>query len=321
MPTDSKMAILLASLIACPLWAGQPAERPETSETSQAAERIERSKSRALTLRASAGVTHQADADFDGEIGELSLTSYRAGLTALWNIEDAGRLTVDLSAGLLDYDITPSPTAVAGDAASIGAELDNIHTLGLVGIYSDGFNDSTNWFVGGGVGFSGEEDANFGEGFDWLFTAGVEYKQSETFTWGVGVLVKSRLEDDVLVIPVPQITWKINDRWTLASERAGLRLGYKSSDTLTYGLKGEYRTDSFRLDNTHAAAPEGMGTHRRIPVAIFAEYKANERILIDASVGAALGGELEFLDTNGNDITKQDLDPGIFGSLNVSFRF
>jgi opacity protein-like surface antigen len=321
MPIARTTPLLLIALCGSPVLAAQPTQQPDQAQGERDAEQIERTGPATLTLRASAGVTYQADADFDGNIGELSLLEYRAGLTALINFEDAGRLSINLSAGLLDYDVSPSPTSVAGDAASIGAELDTIHTLGLTGIYSDRFNDTTNWFIGAGVGFTGEEDADFGDGFDWLFTGGFEYKQSDTLTWGIGVLVKSQLEDDVLIVPVPRITWKIDDRWTLASERAGLRLSYKSSDELSYGISGEYRSDSFRLDDTHAAAVEGMGTHRRIPIGLFAEYTPNDRIVIDASVGAALGGELEFLDTNGNDVSKQDLDPGFYGSLNLSFKF
>ncbi|MAO21109.1 MAG: hypothetical protein CMJ35_04280 [Phycisphaerae bacterium] len=321
MPTTRLTTMLLLSLATPPLLASQPAEEPESSPNIEAVEQLEGTRSTQLTLRARVSAGFQADADFDADIGELSLAEYRLGLNAMWNIKDGGRLSIDLGAGLLDYDITPSATSVAGDAASIGAELDEIQTLGLTGIYSDRLNDTTSWFLGGGVGFSGEQDADFGDSFEWLFTTGFMYKQSDTFSWGLGVLVKSRLEDDVLVVPVPQITWNIDERWTLATERAGLRLIYKSSDVLSYGISGEYRSESFRLDDTHVSAPEGMGTHRRIPVALFAQYKANDRIVIDASVGAALGGELEFLDTNGNDVAKQDLDVGVFGSLSLSFRF
>jgi len=322
MLTKHLSPMMLISLAAAPLLANQqPAENPEPSEKSEAVEQIKRSEGTTLTLRARAEGTFQADADFDGEIGELSFAEYRAGINATWMIEDAGRLSVDISAGLLDYDITTSPTTLLGDASSIGSGLDDIHTLGLSAMYSDRMNDTTSWFVGGGISFSGEEDADFGDGFGWSLTGGFEYKQNDTLSYGLGVLVKSQLEDDVLVVPVPIITWKMDERWTLASQRAGLRLTYKSSDTLSYGISGEYRSQSFRLDDTHVSAPEGMGTHRRIPVAIFAQYKANDRIVIDASVGAALGGELEFLDMNGNDLAKQDIDPGVFGSITVSFKF
>ena len=309
--------ISLLALASSPLLGAQPEDQSSEKE----AEKIERTAPPTLTLVARAGGGYQADADFDNDIGELSLSEYEAGLTAIWNIEDAGRLTVDLSAALLDYDVTPSATAVAGDAASIGAELDDIHQFGLTAIYADRASDTTSWFVGGGIGFSGEDDADFGDSFDWLATAGFEYKQSENLSLGLGVLVKSQLEDDVLVVPVPQINWTIDERWSLRTERAGLQLRYKHSDQFTYGVFGEYRSDSFRLDDTHAAAVEGMGTHRRIPVGLFANYTPNDRVTIEGAVGAALGGELEFLDTNGNDVSKQDLDPGVFGALTVSFRF
>lgn len=317
MPTSRLLPLTLLALATTPLLAAQPSEEGSEKE----AEQIERSEPQSLTLIARAGGSFQADADFDNDIGELSLSEYRAGLTALWNIEDAGRLTIDLSAALLDYDVTPSATSVAGDAASIGAELDDIHQVGITAIYSDSLNDTTNWFLGGGIGFSGEDDADFGDSFDWLATGGFEYKQSDTLSIGVGVLIKSRLEDDVLIVPIPRINWTIDERWSLRTERAGLELRYKHSDKLSYGVFGEYRSDSFRLDDTHAAAVDGMGTHRRIPVGMFADFKASDRFTIEAAVGAALGGELEFLDANGNDVSKQDLDPGIFGAITVSFRF
>lgn len=317
MPTTRLLPLTLLALATTPLLAAQPGEEGSEKE----AEQIDRSEPRSLTLIARAGGSFQADADFDNDIGELSLSEYRAGLTALWNIEDAGRLTIDLSAALLNYDVTPSATAVAGDAASIGAELDNIHQVGINAIYSDSLNDTTSWFLGGGIGFSGEDDADFGDSFDWLATGGFEYKQSDTLSIGLGVLIKSRLEDDVLIVPIPRINWTINERWSLRTERAGLELRYKHSDQLSYGVFGEYRSDSFRLDDTHAAAVEGMGTHRRIPVGMFADFKASDRVTIEGAVGAALGGELEFLDANGNDVSKQDLDPGIFGAVAVSFKF
>lgn len=317
MPTSRMLPLTLLALATTPLMGAQPSEDAGEKQ----AEQIERSKPQSLTLIARAGGSFQADADFDNDIGELSLSEYRAGLTALWNIEDAGRLTIDLSAALLDYDVTPSPTAVAGDSASIGAELDDIHQFGITAIYSDSLNDTTNWFLGGGIGFSGEDNADFGDSFDWLATGGFEYKQSDTLSIGVGVLIKSRLEDDVLIVPIPRINWTIDERWSLRTERAGLELRYKHSDQLSYGVFGEYRSDSFRLDDTHAAAVDGMGTHRRIPVGMFADFKASDRITIEAAAGAALGGELEFLDANGNDVSKQDLDPGIFGAITVSFRF
>lgn len=274
-----------------------------------------------LSLSIYANASYSADTDFDRDIGELQLSEYHAGINALIKPESGGSLSLTFDAGLLDYDITPATTSVPGDAASIGSEFDDIYTLSLIGIYSNRFNDETGWFVGGGVLAGYESDADFGDSLDWLVTAGVSHKLSENLDIGLGVAVKSRLDDGVLIIPVPQIRYTIDERWSIESQRAGLRLNYKSSENLSYGIMGEYSTVSFRLDDSHALAPEAMATHRRIPVAIYALYKPQAQIEISGQVGAAFAGQLEILDTNGDGITKQDIDTAVFGSLNVSFRF
>ncbi len=326
-PLARRIALsLILALCSGGLHAAQPeherAPEPATPrrEEPDAPPLVDGDSPEALTLNASLRATYQADTDFDADIGELQLTEYHAAVEALIH-PGSGQLSVGLGSGLLDYDITPGAGSVAGDAASIGAEFDEIYTLSLTGIYSNRFNESTGWFVGGGVLSAFESDADFGDSLDWLVTAGFTHTVSDKLEVGIGVAVRSRLDDDVLVVPVPRIRYTIDEHWSLESQRVGLRLNYKSSERLSYGVSGEYDTVSFRLDDTHAAAPEGMATHRRFPVALYAVYQPQPRIEITGRLGAAFAGELEILDTEGGDIAKQDLDTAVFGSLGVSFRF
>lgn len=299
-------------------------EKAPKDQPAQGSERIvdsDAQSSKSIDFAAYARGTFLDASDFDDTIGEFGYNEFNLGVSASRKVGDSGRFSIGFDAGFINYDITPSATSVAGDAADIGAEFDNVTTLSLIATYGDRFDDQTSWFIGAGVLSAMESDADFGDSIDTLLTGGFKHKVNDKLELGIGVLVKTQLDDDVLIVPIPQIKYTIDDRWSIATERAGLKLNYKASDSINYGLMGEYSSTTFRLDNTHAFAPEGVATHRRIPVSFYLEYKPNDTIVVSARIGAELGSELDILDTNGNDVTAQDIDTGIFGSLGVSFKF
>ncbi len=261
------------------------------------------------------------EADFDTDIGTIEYSTLSAKIGMDSRVGDSGILNIGFEAMFTDYDINPSASAVAGDAATIGSGFDDVTTLSLSAIYANRINAESSWFIGGGVIVSGEDDADFDDSIDGFFTTGYRHTVNDKLELGIGVLVRTRLDDDVLIVPIPQIKYTIDEHWSIATQRAGLRLNYKASDSLNYGISGEYSSMSFRLDDSHASAADGMATHRRIPVAFYTEYEVNNTIEINAQIGAQLAGELEILNTSGNEITSQDIDAGIFGSLNVSFKF
>ncbi|MEX0875990.1 MAG: hypothetical protein WD114_00905 [Phycisphaerales bacterium] len=324
-PMAPALVLLLAALTPAAIAQSDPPETEQSDTERPQAESAEQTPEEqspdSLSLSVYLEGVYNAHTDFDDDIGELKLTEYHAGINAIVRTENAGVFNIGFDAGLLDYDITPSATSVAGDAADIGQGFEDIHTLSLIAIYTDAINESTNWFAGAGVISAGEKDADFDETIDWLGTAGFSHKFSDKLQIGIGVLVKTRLDDDLLIVPIPQIRYDIDERWSISSERAGLKINYKASDALSYGVTGEYDTISFRLDDSHALAPEAMATHRRIPIAAYAVYTPSPAIEIRGRIGTALGGELEILDDDGDEIASQDIDAAIFGSLTVSFRF
>ncbi|MHA7814072.1 MAG: DUF6268 family outer membrane beta-barrel protein [Phycisphaerales bacterium] len=319
MPTKTPTPLMIIALTAAPLLAGQPEENPQGQE---GAEQVRQAQESRLTISPYVSGSFHADADFDSDIGEFGFSEYRAGLRISNRVGDRGVLSANIGFGLLDYDITPSGASVANDAADIGAGLDDVYEGEIFLSYAHRGEGKLSYLLGAGVISAGEDGADFGDTLDFLGTAGFQYQYNEQLSLGLGVLIKTRQEDDVLVIPAPQIRYQINERWTLASERAGLALSYKASDQLTYGIAGEYVSTNFRLNDTHAAiVSEGVANHRRVPVSIFADYTPNEQIEINARIGASLAGNIEFLNSSGTEITDQDIDTAIFGSLNVSFRF
>lgn len=312
--------LLLISLAPAQLLAAQPEPQPEPD--TRDAEQIERDDSTRLTLTPYAFASFNSDADFDSDNGEFGFSTYRAGLRLRQGIGDRGTLGANISFSLLDYDITAAPTATVNSAAAIGSGIDDVYETAIIVDYTHRGEGDFSYQFGAGVVSAGEDGADFGDTIDLLGTAGFLYRYSDKLSLGLGVLVKSRLEDDVLVVPVPQIRYQIDDRWLLETERAGVKLSYKSSESLTYGIAAEYIQETFRLNDSHTAlASEGVVNHARVPVSIFAVYAPAEQIELRARIGASLASDIEFLDRNGNDITKEDIDTAIFGSINVSFRF
>ena len=265
--------------------------------------------------------TSTADADFDDDIGVFQYNALIAGLNAKRRIGDSSSLNIDLDAGWYSYDITPSASSVAGDAASIGSEFDDVTTLSLVTTFSQRFSDTGSWFVGGGVLVGLENGADFGDSVDGIIVGGFRHRINDQLEIGLGVYARTRLDDDVLVVPLPQIKYTIDEYWSIESEGAGAKINYHASDDLDYGVYGQYESTTFRLDATHSFAPEGMVTQRSFPIGFYAQYQPRDTIHITGRVGGLMAMELEILDTNGNEVATKDIDTGIFGSLSVSFQF
>jgi len=265
--------------------------------------------------------TSTADTDFDDEIGQFQYNALIAGLNAKRKIGDSSSLNIDLDAGWYSYDITPSASSVAGDAASIGSEFDDVTTLSLITTLSHQYNDTGSWFVGGGVLVGLENGADFGDSVDGIIVGGFRHKVNDQLEVGLGVYARTRLDDDVLIVPLPQIKYTIDEYWSIESQGAGAKINYHATDALDYGIYGQYESTTFRLDDTHSFAADGMVTQRSFPIGFYAQYQPNDTIHITGRVGGLLAMELEILDTNGNEVATQDIDTGIFGSLSVSFAF
>ena len=308
-------ALLTSAAIAQP--SAQPATQPDTRNQpdpqSPPAEITETRKapSHSVTI----GGSYADTADFDSDAGDLQIARLRAAVDVTFDLGPRRSLTLGLGSERSWYDFTGATTLDAS-----GDPFGNVSDTELFLRYLAPINDTTSYFAIASVGIAAEDGADISDSFVYAGGLGFSTKASDTFTWGIGVLVRTQLEDDALVIPIPQIRWAISDRWTLESQRAGLRLGYAHSDSLTYGLQGEFASRSFRLKDD-GPIPDGMATDRRVPLSFFAEYKPSDSITIGANVGASVYSNIELIDSAGNDIADDDLDASVFFGLNARIAF
>lgn len=256
------------------------------------------------------------ETDLDDAAGDLSVARVRLDLSATFATTERSRLTVGIEAEESWYDFSNATTL----EPTTGDPFDNSTSLDFFARYVAPLNDNTNYFALGTIGFAAESGADIGDSLIYGGALGFVTKQSPTFSWGLGVLVRSQLEDDILVVPLPQITWNISDRWTLASRRAGLRLEYAHNESLTYGIGAQFDARTFRLDDS-GPIPEGVATDRRVPVAFFVEYQPEPDISIGAQIGASLFNNIELFDAAGNELIDEDIEPGVFIGINGRIRF
>ncbi|MCC5824468.1 MAG: DUF6268 family outer membrane beta-barrel protein [Phycisphaerales bacterium] len=267
------------------------------------------------TLTLALGGTHSTRADLKTGDGDLRIYRARAGFKAGFQLAERTTLTLGVGAERSWYDFRNADGLDPG-----GDPFSRVTDTELLVRLSAPLNDRTNWFALGAIGIAAEDGASISDSLVYTAGAGFVTQASESFSWGIGVIVRTQLEDSALVLPIPQIRWAINDRWTLESIRAGGRLGYAHSDSLTYGVQAEYLSRSFRLKDD-GPIPDGMATDRRVPVSFFAQYRAADNISIGANLGAGLASNIKILDSDGHRVSSSDLDASLFFALNARITF
>lgn len=253
-------------------------------------------------------------ADLDAG-GDLRISRVRAAVEAGLDLGENRSLTIGAGSERSWYDFENATGLVAG-----GDPFGDVSDTELFVRYAAPLNEQTSWFALAAIGIAAEDDADLSDAVVYSGALGFRKAESETFSWGLGLLIRSQLDDDALIVPLPQIRWAISDRWTLESQRAGLRLGYAHSEELSYGLQGEFISRTFRLDET-GPIPEGVATDRRVPVSFFAAYRPTPAISLVANLGASVFSNIELLDSAGNDLTDDDIDAALFFSISARVSF
>ncbi len=314
-----QLSLIILAGCTCPLVAQDAAPAQEDSQTTTL---IKDGSDIQFNFHASS--TYYADSDFDDASGSLKAWRNALGVSAQGDLGE-GRWSVGFNAEITDYDFTPPPSGGGGGGGgargTIGALVfDDVTILGLTTRYTGRIDDENSWFIGGGISAAFENGADLDDSFTGAIFGGASHKYSDKLTLGLGVLVRTRLEDSVLVIPMPIFRYDMGNGWTLENQRAGAKIMYAANDKLSFGVAGEFESRSFRLDDANAL-PGGAANETRIPVAFVTEYKAAKKVTLSARVGAAIGSDIEFFDATGATISERDLDTSIFFGFSGTIHF
>lgn len=270
------------------------------------------------------GYRHLFESDFeegDGGADQGSVSVNRAAADLGFSIPVAENRFVDLGLGFerswYSFD------RAIGFVPGVEEPWGDVNELGFSAVYRVGVNERWSYFVGGLLDLSGEDGADAGDSLTYGGLLGVGYAASERLRLGLGVLVSSRLEEDVRVLPLPSVDWTISEslRLNIGGNRAGAELAWTMSESLTLALEGAWESREFRLEDENPAAPEGVVDDQRVPVGLALTWSPSRNMTLVARGGYMLWQEYELRDRGGDKIREIESDaaPYLGASLRIAF--
>ena len=289
----------------------------DTTETAE-----EKRAQAGWSTSARGGAVYQFDTDLD-EGGSYSSSRYNIEIGQSYAIDSRNSATLALSYSYDDYSFS------GGEPGGLAARSpwDDIHSFSLSTPIRMGIDDNWSAFLIPSLRSTGEAGAEFDETITGGAFAGFSYKFGKNLTLGPGLGVVTQLDDSASIFPVLIIKWNITDKLSLETGRGlaatlgpGLTLGYQANQKWSFAVGGRYEKFRFRLDK-NGDIPGGIGEDSSIPLFASSTYNVNPKTTVSLVGGVELDGELKAENSDGESITSESSDPGIFAGLTFNMRF
>jgi hypothetical protein len=301
-PAPSIVALLAAIACAASANAQAPAERSP------------------WTFGASGGAAWFGDADLDGG-GSVQLTPYVLSLSAAYSPSPLWSAGVSLTYAGYDFTFSGRGTLASLDPWSTVA----LATLSLPLRYA--FDRQWSVSVIPSYQIARASGASRSDADVYGGIVALSYVHAPRQIIGLGVSYFYGL-DDTRVFPVPIVDWQFDDDWRLTNPLpagptgpAGLELVRRLDGGWEAGVGGAYRSVRFRLPDSLAAAPGGVGSYSGFIGFARLAYRAHPQWSISLFLGGDVGGKVEVDGSNGRRLYSEDVDPSPMVGFAVSGRF
>ena len=258
------------------------------------------------TFSASATFIHSAEVDDGGEVG-VSRWSAGGGVEQVTSNGTMFGFVFDHERSRYDFSgDTPDVTASIGDVTAdrFGANLRRK------------MNEKWSMFGNADTTFNVADGVSWSDGQTYGGLVSFQRRVSDTFSFSLGLLARTRLEKRAMIFPIPGIDWKITKRLSLRTAQ-GATLSWQVDERRrwTADFTAGYESRSFRLDNG------GVADDRRVPVTLSLRYAPNPGLSVRAFAGMVFAQRIEFLDSEGDTVETVDADPAAVAGLSGSVRF
>ena len=271
---------------------------------------------RAIEYKLKGTVEHTFDTYLKDGPGETSV--FRVGPAIDIGIPIGDRATVSISgsAEFSKYHFKNVTGFGAGGPKPIGNTYEHEFNVS----YSRAFNDQWSFFVAAGVNAAGETGASFSESLTYGGGGGVTYAVNDRFNVGLGVIVRTRLEENAYVVPLPIITWKFAPKWEFTTRYRNARINWQAAEQWTIFATADFQQHEYRLDED-APTSEGVFRDRTIPLSLGATFTPSKQFEITAGAGVNVSRRMTLDDKTGNRVAQVKSDPSLVVFVSAAFKF
>jgi len=237
----------------------------------------------------------------------------------------ARALTLGVTGQRHEYDFDGATVLAPG-----GDPLGGASVFGLTARVVHPFDDTFSFFGGASLEWAGEDGADFGEALIPAGFAALGWRVSDDLTLTLGAQFKDQLEDDVRVIPVIGVEWRIDETLRLTSTEVGrvladvggggLGLVYEAREDLSFIAGAVFASNEFRLDED-GPIPDGVLEDDRVIAGLGVAWQPSENVSATVGVGATVWSNIETLNAAGAEIGDEDGDPTPFVTARVRILF
>lgn len=282
----------------------------------QRAEDVGERSPASLTFRITPKGEHTFESSMRRSDAEVSISRAGVDLDFAWQIQEKVRLTLGIEGEASWYNFSDFG-AILPNAVD---PIDDAYLVRFAPGARFGIDERWSVLVGGIIEFAGDRDVSLGDAATYGGFGGVGYRVSDDLLITAGLIVKSRLEDDVLVVPLLGVRWQINERLSLENETLGLRFSAKVNDELTASIFARYEIRDYRLSD-QSSIPDGVLEDSRVPIGATLKWSPSRSFAIAFSAGAIVWQRYEFKDSNGDDVANDRTRPAAFVGLSAEISF
>jgi len=205
-------------------------------------------------------------------------------------------------------------------SATAGMPSGSFHGMGFRARYLQAVNEEWAAFLFGRVRCEFEAGVDPWDALSWAISPGIGRRFHNGLDLGLGVAFLKREAEELYVIPGPQFTWRIDDRWSTELVGTEFLVEYRPARRWRLGLGAGFDSPRTRLND---APPGNFGifTDSRLPVELRAAWTPIEDMDLEVRIGVDVYRELFYADRNGTPLASRRLDPAPYFGVRWTVRF
>jgi len=256
------------------------------------------------------------DSELDGPSDKFSVFRGGVDLELRWDASDDTDLVFDFGYEINSYSFETPNTFLA----TTMDPFSDIHILnaGLTAY----FKADDHWTLVGGVRgrIAGESSADVNDAGTFGGVVGAIYGKDDDHKAGVGIYATSQIEDDVLIVPVFQIDWRLDETTRLVGQGTRGEIIWELGESTEVAAGAAWENRRFRLDDDaiHLAS---VVEDTSVPIFFRLTHRPADNLQIALTGGVIAFQDFEITDRNGNMGRTIDASPTGFVGVDVRFTF